>query len=597
MDAVSGYVSGTKGGLVTPNKIGLCVGIIGLFILSALAPMGLGLNVKTDDVFDNHLYPEFYDVYSVEEIYGYGPVNEIEAKPSHRYIESKEIESFKQLTEPSSGPMDSAWPMYCHDVRHTGRSPYSTSGNVGFNEWWYKCNRYIEGSAAIDKNGVIYFGGAEKDEKATTKSLYAMFPNGTVKWKCQVEDLIEAGPAIAKDGTIYVGECIPPSNLYSISPDGIINWKYQIGDDLQSSPAIGEDGTIYIGDGGNWGIKAINPNGTLKWKYKTNMIVYSSPAIGDDGTVYCGSHDNYLYALFPNNGTLKWKYKTGHWIRTSPCIGDDGTVYCVSLDGYLHAVYPNNGTRKWRTNVGAGTSPTIGQDGTIYAGYNTLHAVNPVDGFVKWTFDVGGNMRGGTPCNSVDGTIYVGTSGGGKLIAVNPDGTEKWRKHIGTCEFAPVIGEDGTVYIGTSIEEFVDSQGCVSVGYLYAFNEMDPSAPSAPDINGPVEGFLRIEYNYTFKSISPLGNKLFYWIDWDDGDWKREIWIGPYDSGEEVVLSHSWSNDIIYTIKARVKDSDNLWSDWSEFSVNIKPRSRISSYWMQLLDMFPMLQRILGLWK
>ena len=180
-----------------------------------------------------------------------------------------------------------------------------------------------------------------------------------------------------------------------------------------SSPAIGADGTIYFGveSDGNppmGAIIALYPNGTLKWRYNTNHVVYSSPVIGEDGTVYCGCHDNYLYAFYPENGTVKWKYKTGHWIRASPCIGDDGTIYVVSLDNYLHALYPN-GTLKWTTYVGAGTSPTIGQDGTIYAGYSTLYALNPVDGSVKWTFPVGGAIRGGTPCNSVDGTIFFGT--------------------------------------------------------------------------------------------------------------------------------------------------------------------------------------------
>ena len=36
-----------------------------------------------------------------------------------------------QLSEGNGGLMDSAWPMYCHDVRHTGRSPYGADGNLG----------------------------------------------------------------------------------------------------------------------------------------------------------------------------------------------------------------------------------------------------------------------------------------------------------------------------------------------------------------------------------------------------------------------------------------------------------------------------------
>ena len=36
------------------------------------------------------------------------------------------------LTNPINSPMDSVWPMKCHDNKHTGRSPYSTANNNGF---------------------------------------------------------------------------------------------------------------------------------------------------------------------------------------------------------------------------------------------------------------------------------------------------------------------------------------------------------------------------------------------------------------------------------------------------------------------------------
>jgi outer membrane protein assembly factor BamB len=491
-------------------------------------------------------------------------------------------------------PMDSPWPMYCHDVRHTGRSPYSTADNSFYNKWWFKSDEYIEGSGAIDKNGVIYFSGVE----GNNVYLCALFPNGTLKWKCKIDWPVSSSPVIAEDGTIYVGDKNNAwGKLYSISPNGTLNWKLHTYGAIYSSPAIGSDGTIYVGDGWN-SINAVNPNGTFKWRYPTGNAVLSSPAIGDDGTVYCGSHDNYLYALYPN-GTLMWKYKLEDFIRTSPCIGDDGTIYVGSYK--IHALYPN-GTVKWITDVGGGTSPTIGHDGTIYAGYSTLYAVNPVNGSVKWTFPVGGGaIRGGTPCNSVDGTIFFGTDNamnGGDIVAVNPDGTLRWRKHI--CdygwgvEFAPIIGEDGTVYVGTSDKEFVYSGAVRNFGYLYAFNNMDPNAPIAPEINGPNKGKKGIEYPYTFKSTSPMGRDLYYYIEWGDGDWTTQWWIGPYNSGETIVLNHTWPNEDEYTIRVRCKDTENLWGPFSEFSVSITPKSRtsFSSLFLRFLEPLVLLYKM-----
>ena len=44
-------------------------------------------------------------------------------------------------TKPSTGNdglMDSAWPMYCHDARHTGISPYGKEGDYYKILWKFK---------------------------------------------------------------------------------------------------------------------------------------------------------------------------------------------------------------------------------------------------------------------------------------------------------------------------------------------------------------------------------------------------------------------------------------------------------------------------
>ncbi|HVQ01578.1 MAG TPA: PQQ-binding-like beta-propeller repeat protein, partial [Candidatus Thermoplasmatota archaeon] len=337
---------------------------------------------------------------------------------------------------------------------------------------------------------------------------------------------------------------------YAINSNGTLKWKYAT-NDLYSSPAIGDDGTIYFGDGNQY-INALYPNGMVKWKHKTDNVVYSSPAIGTDGTVYCGSHDTYLYALYPNNGSLKWKFKTGDWVRVSPCIADDGTIYIISLDNYLYAIFPN-GTMKWKTNVGAGTSSTIGQDGTIYCGYSNLYAVNPTNGSVRWTFNPGPGrtIRGATPCNSVDGTIYFGTwigdYGGGEIIAVNPNGTEQWRRLIANryVDSAPAIGEDGTVYVGTAWDENGHSRG-----YLYALGW----GPLEAETNGPYYSLTNQSVNFTGSATG--GYKPYTW-HWDFGDG---------DTSKEQNPTHTYSSIGNYTVTLMVTDNtsntsiDTTWA-------------------------------------
>ena len=645
-------------------KGGLILFIIILFIVSSVMPAAIGYNIKISG--EKIIAKDYnYDCYHRSEISNSEQYHAYRELPVYDNAESKEIINREQVIQPLDGPMASPWPMYCHDTRHTGRSLYSTV-DTWDEIWKFDTLGWAEGGPAIDEDGTIYIG---------SYYLYAVYPDGTLKWTYYSDHIIGCAPAIDKNGVIYYGTIYGDDSLYAINPNGTLKWTYYAGGDIFSSPAIGDDGTIYFGSGGGYpptgGIHAVYPNGTLKWKYDTNHVVYSSPAIGPDDTVYCGCHDTYLYALYPNNGTLKWKYKTGDWIRTSPCIADDGTIYVVSLDYYLHAVNPD-GSFKWKTNVGAGASPTIGQDGTIYAGYSELYAINPIDGSVKWSFDVGGTMRGGTPCNSIDGTIYVGTSDGGELIAISSDGTLKWRKGIGTVESPPAIGSDGTVYVGSDgtpgeghlhafgvdeletdangpyyglINQPVQFTGSSSGGYSpYSYHwdfgdnqysdEQNPAhiytnagnymatftvtdnttntsndttwawiqttntPPDTPTINGPASGKPGVSYNYNFMSSDPDGTLIWYCVDWGDGS--STGWVGQYNSGQEITLSHSWSEKGTYTICCKAKDPYNAESEWGTLSVTMPLDLQISQSFSQQINqhssnqlLLKMLQRVL----
>jgi outer membrane protein assembly factor BamB len=527
-------------------KTTLAIGIITLFFLSSIIPIVIGKNIrltyKEQIVTDLNIHnsSKFYNCYNVDEI-PRDIKQTFDDKSKEYYIDSDSIlNSSEEPINPLKGPLDSLWPMYCHDTRHTGRSPYDTTNTWG--EIWRFGIYGQAGGPAIDENGTIYIGG---------QNFNAIYPNGTLKWGYGLNGWIDGTcPTIDENGIIYLGTVYgDPSYLYALYPNGTLKWKYSVGgvSSIFSSSAIGDDGTIYFGYGGDYPptgyIMALFPNGTLKWEFQTSHFVYSSPAISDDGTIYCGSHDKHLYALHPNNGTVKWKYKTSYWIRTSPCIGDDGTIYVVSLDNYLHALYPN-GTLKWKIDVGAGTSPTIGWDGTIYCGYAKLFAINP-DGFVKWKFDVGGTIRGGTPCNSIDGTIYVGTSDGGQLIAINPDGTEKWRVKIGTCESPPAISKDGTVYVGSDNNR------------LYAFGIVELQA----DANGPYYGLINEPVQFNGKGMGGYSPFSYHW-DFGDGHTSEEqnpthtyTEVGDYNV--TLTVTDNTSNSSVDYTSAWIQDGNS----------------------------------------
>jgi outer membrane protein assembly factor BamB len=517
---------------------------------------------------------------------GYG-FNEAMYKQMVQMDKSNEV-SFQEEPEINTSPdvidtglMDSAWPMKCHDNKHTGRSLYSTIDNNGAELWKFKADGWIESGPVISSDGTIYLGDY-------WSVFYALNPDGTLKWKFDEQtERISSSPALDSDGSIYFG-CWD-KYLYALNTDGNLKWKTYTDGTVYSSPAIADDGTIYVGtmvgfDSGD--IVAISPDGTIKWKYETGYYITSDPAIGDDGTIYIGSGDTYLYAMNPD-GTLKWRFKTEHYIKGPPSIAEDGTIYIGSYDDYLYAIYPD-GTLKWKFKVGYGTetNPSIGSDGTIYVGGSHLWAINP-DGTLKWMFTLGEDedIFQSSPAISADGITYVGTNigdtSGGNIIAVNPDGTLRWERRIvnvGWVDSSPCIDANGIVYIGSSINDIGNFYGNL---YAFGHGENVNNPPNTPAITGPNSGKTGETYTYTFSATDPDDDQLYYYVNW--GDSTTSDWQGPYQSGSSITLSHSWSDDGTYSIKAKAKDDKGSESTYATLQVTM-PKSKTFSLLDRLIE-------------
>jgi outer membrane protein assembly factor BamB len=478
--------------------------------------------------------------------------------------------------ESSSGLLNSSWPMFHHDVRHTGRSPYGPVGNSPSIKWKFRMEGLTVSSPALDENGTIYIGAEDFH-----KSFFAINSDGTEKWGFDAGHWVDSSPAIAADGTVYFGS----NNHYlqAIWPNGTLKWRFDMSDWVFSSPTIGADGTIYVGSFDHY-FYAINPNGTQQWRFNTGFYVFSSAVIDDNGIIYFGSHDMYLYALYPN-GTLAWRYKTNNRIKGSPSIGNDGTIYICSWDNYLYAIAPN-GTLKWKFGTGSSTetSPAIASDGTIYVGsYNgLLFSVTP-NGTQNWCFQTGNGIYS-SPAIDKNGITYCG-SYDGNLYALNPDGTLRWKFDAGdNMESSPVIGEDGTIYIAA---QFEPSGGNSSYTYLYALKLINNSSPSTPSIQGPASGTIKQNYDYTIVSTDPEDNNISYYVNWGDGT--TTGWIGPYGSGQEQTVSHTWEKKGTYTIQVKARDNYSAESDWGTLQVTMplsyEPPQFPFIHW--LLERFP----------
>ncbi len=118
-------------------------------------------------------------------------------------------------------------------------------------------------------------------------------------------------------------------------------------------------------------------------------------------------------------------------------------------------------------------------------------------------------------------------------------------------------------------------------GALVKISEKINNKPDRPiQPQGESNGKTGKEYTYSTVTIDPEGEQLYYFWDWGNGN--NSGWIGPYDSGEECLVSYNWKSDGNYSI--RVKSEDNLGyeSEWSDPLVISMPKNKDRSplfYW------------------
>jgi outer membrane protein assembly factor BamB len=277
-------------------------------------------------------------------------------------------------------------------------------------KWAYATGDIIFSSPAVAHDGTIYIGSDDDH-------LYAIVPTtAKPRWIVQMGVCpqrvgigpeasrcdVDAGPTVGPDGVIYTGG----DGVYAINPDGSLRWRFATGGHVSSAPAVLPDGTVVAGSQDDL-VYAIAPNGQKRWDFRAGGDVEASPAIGDDGTIYVGADDHKLYALGVD-GTLRWAFTTGADVRASAAIGN-GVIYVGSFDAQLYAIRLD-GTLAWtfRTGDRIVSSPLVDARGAILFGSqdDRLYCLEP-DGHLRWSVELGGDVDS-SPTLTADGTIFVG---------------------------------------------------------------------------------------------------------------------------------------------------------------------------------------------
>jgi len=385
-----------------------------------------------------------------------------------------------KLSEHAS-TLKASWTMAYGDPQHTGLARRIVSKGNPQLVWIFRIKGESFLSPIVGYDGTIYL--------PSQHYIYALYPNGTLKWEYKVKYNITSSPAVDKNGNLYFGTMFYTATewggyVYSLDKNGNLRWRYDAKGWVQSKPVIDSNGIIYFYSSSEY-LYAFHSDGSLKWKMKlpgsfSIPDAKNTPAISVNGTIYFPA-SNVILVVNPEGKIIKnisfsKNSKISEYLDYVPTIGSNTLYIGIRACGMGLYAFDLNGNLKWTyREYFVREAATIGPDGTIYAttSNGTLLAINQ-NGELKWKFGGNGYIVFNKAGVTRNGMIYIvvkATQGEKNYIyALNSDGVLKWKYEIEGMGNSPVIGNDGYLYVSTQN------------GSLYAFQigkaiEVEPSPP------------------------------------------------------------------------------------------------------------------------
>jgi hypothetical protein len=218
--------------------------------------------------------------------------------------------------------------------------------------------------------------------------------------------------------------------------------------------------------------------------------------------------------------------------KTMYGIGAEGetkkrTLHQDDIDGIRH-IYPESGNQPPNT-PSVPTGPSSGSPGVSYS--FTATATDPDGDQIAFKFDWGDGIESGW-------TSFVNSGGSASL-------SHSW-------------SGQGTYQIRAKAKDVNGAESGWSSSHQIVTGH-PPNTPSSP--SGPDTGTHGPSYSFTATTTDPDGDQIAFKFDWGDGI--ESGWTSFVDSGSSATMSHSWSGQMTYQVKAKAKDTYGAESAWS----------------------------------
>jgi hypothetical protein len=448
------------------------------------------------------------------------------------------------------------------------------------------------------------------------------FGGDSLDWGWSVQETNDGGLIIAGE-TVSFGSGDYDSWLIKTDNNGNETWNETFGgtfkDGSRSVRQTSDGGYILGGYADSYGhpghdawfIKT-DSEGNEEWNTTVGGIAsdgtFTVIQTSDDcfiGVGYADSYSGGIHDLWlvktDKNGNELWNktYGSADWdtgYSLKEC--DDGGYMIVGTTQSYGAGYQDawliktdsDGNEEWNNTYGGasndwGSAVVITDDGYYLAGDTYTYGPGGYDVWMIKTDKLGNelwNKTYGESDSHDTGYSFIQTSDDGFAIigtktSITTELTDMWlikTDNSGNMKWNITIdgGEDEWSY---SVDETTDG-GYVITGKTNSLGsgnydfwllkvklvEYENQPPTEPLINGSNIGEVGEEINFSFVSEDNEEDEIYYYIDWGDGTF--DDWLGPFNSGEELIISHVWESEGTYNIISKAKDIHNEESDWSE---------------------------------
>lgn len=270
-----------------------------------------------------------------------------------------------------------------------------------------------------------------------------------ILWRFEMESAISGFEvSVGPDGTIYTTDNI---NLYALNPDGTLKWKRPGLVTALASPTSIDflpDGTILTGT--DYSVVALNNDGSTKWIYTWNANgshthIEVGPSVGPDGNIYAvtgiGEFATGIgaFSLTPD-GNFRWSDQ-GNPPLAPINSSTGGRVFFTqeriifpfrTVTNGANGVYGYNFNGQQTLYVDftcTGIPRTDPLNRLLITSACGIEAMEQDGNVIFWNVNLGSNEL--APAIGTDATAYAATYFG-DVTAINPDGTIKWTSTTAT---------------------------------------------------------------------------------------------------------------------------------------------------------------------